>query len=255
MKFHRSLWLVAFALLIAGAPLLADEDPPSADDQASDFAKDFKRAYKKKTSSELITDVDTIVAYMKNPEVTEKSTKKALLDSLAKAATVKDATVRTHVMKVCAGLDETVVKLVIAVLQKELKARIPEEDVYEAAFEALGKLHSPQPSAIKVLTDLLKNNDSSLVAQSCYAISGYAQASGNIRKEFFEEVLKQSEGTYNSSQGSDENAKRRWTIIGDGVLEVLNKLSVPPRTEADFSNPAVARGWYNKNKKIPWDAR
>ena len=255
MTISRSLWLVGLALLVAAAPVFAAEEEPSANDQAKDFCKQFKRVYKKRTSAQLTDDVDTIVAFMKNPDVNEKAPKKALLTAMERAASSKDATVRAYVVKKCAGLDETVSKLVLKILLIELKARIPEEDVYEAAFETLGKLKSERPEVTKALTDLLKNKDNSIVAQACYAISLYGGASGKLRKKFFEEVLKQSEGTYNSSQGADDNAKRRWTIMGTEAMDALNNLSVPPRTEADFSNPVRARSWYNKHKKMPWKAR
>ncbi len=253
MTISRSLWLIGLALLVAAAPILAQDEEPSASDQAKDFCKQFKRIYKKRTSAQLTDDVDTIVAFMKNPDVNAKS-QKSLLGAMEKAASSKDAAVRTYVVKKCVGLDESVSKLVLRILQIELKARIPEEDVYEAAFETLGKLKSERPDVTKALTDLLKNKDNSIVAQACYAISLYGGASGKVRKLFFEEVLKQSEGTYNSSQGADDNAKRRWTIMGSEAMDALNNLSVPPRAEADFSNPARARSWYNKHKKKSWKA-
>jgi hypothetical protein len=254
MIYLRSSLLVGLVLLMAGAPLLAEDEEPTANEKASAFCKAFKRVYKKRTAAQLTDDVDTIVGFMKDPAVDEKGPKKALVGAMEKVAMSKDTSVRTYLVKKCSGLDESVAKLVIKILMKELAARIPEEDVYEAAFETLGNLKSERPEVTKVLIDLLKNKENSIVAQSCYAISLYGGASGKVRKKFFEEVLKQSEGTYNSSQGNDDNAKRRWTIIGDDVMEALNNLSLPPRTIANFSNPARARSWYNKNKKKPWKA-
>jgi len=254
MTTLRPVWLLGLALLIAAAPVFAQEDEETANDKASAFCKNFKRVYKKRTASQLTDDVDTIVAFMQDPAVDEKSAKKALMGSLAKVAGSKDPAVRAYLVKKCAKLGDDVAKLVVKILQIELKARIPEEDVYEAAFKTLGKLKSERPDVTKVLTGYLKNKDNSIVAQACYAMSHYGGASGKVRKLFFEEVLKQSEGTYNSSQGNDDNAKRRWAIIGDDVMEALNNLSLPPRVRANFTNPSAARSWYNKNKKKSWKA-
>ncbi len=254
MTISRPVWLLGLALLIAAAPLFAQDDEETANDKASAFAKEFKRAFKKRTASQLTDDIDTIVAFMMDPAFDDKGAKKSLMKSLEKVATSKDTSVRAYLVKKCATVGSDVAKLVVKILQIELKARIPEEDVYEAAFETLGKLKSERPDVTKILTGFLKNKDNSVVAQACYSMSLYTGASGKVRKLFFEEVLKQSEGTFNSSQGNDQNAQRRWAIIGDDVMGALNNLSIPPRAQADFSNPAVARSWYNKNKKKPWKA-
>lgn len=256
MKLSRSLWLFGLALLIAAAPVLPEEDAPTANDKAEDFCKEFKRAYKSRTSAQLTDDIDTIVGFAADPAVDDKGAKKALMGAMGQIAGSADAAVRTYLLKKCATLtdNDDVAKLVLKVIQIELKSRIPEEDVYEAGFETLGKLKSERSDVSKALIGFLKHKENSVVAQACFTMSFYGGTHEKIRKQFFEEVLRQSEGTYSSSQGNDDNAKRRWAIIGSEVMAALNNLSLPPRVEADFPNPAAARAWYNDNKKKPWKA-
>ena len=94
-----------------------------------------------------------------------------------------------------------------------------------------------------------------MVAQAAYALSFYSKASGKVRRDIFEEILKQVEGVYAGSLSNNENQKRKWTVIGEDAIESLNKLSVPPRVDPDFPNPQLARKWFNKHKKKPWDKK
>ena len=104
MTILRPVWLLGLALLIAAAPVLAQEDEETANDKASAFCKNFKRVYKKRTTSQLTDDIDTIAAFMVDPAVDEKSAKKALMGSLGKVAGSKDPAVRAYLVKKCAKL-------------------------------------------------------------------------------------------------------------------------------------------------------
>lgn len=250
----RNLFL---CLLLASltVPVFAEGDEPTVNDQAEEFAKEFRKGIKGLTEGQLLEGVDTLTEYYMNAEVDDKGARKAIMDALVTIAGHHNKAVVAHFVKTCEKLDEGVVKLVLMILQKELKARPPSDQVYEPALDTLGKLHSEDPKVVKTITNLFKHKDSSIIARAFYATSLYRPASGNTRKDMFEEVLKQTEGTYSSSQGNDETAKRKWTIVGRDAMDALNALSVPPRTGENFPNPSAARTWYNDNKKIPWDPR
>ena len=257
MRRFRFALLLLLAFGFAASPLLAkDEEPLTPNEEAEEFAKTFKKGYKKLPESEMLASIDKIVAYYQKPEVDDKKVRKALVDAMGKASTVRDTVIVAHVMKQCGNMGTDAVKVILPTLARELKKKVPEDRVYGAALESLGKLHAEDRTSVKALTDLLKNKDDAIVARAAFAIAGYKAASGNTRKTLFEEVLKQSEGTYSSSQAQNENAKRKWTIIGDDVMEALNVLASPPRPEGQaFENPPAARSWFNDNKKKPWDRR
>jgi hypothetical protein len=229
------------------------EPPPPLDEEAKAWAKEFKANYKKQSSPDLIGAVDKMVEYLKNPRVTDEKVRGELLDCLGILQGHHDKVVVAHVMKKCGVVGEESLKIVLSGLNRELKAKLPDDKVCEAALETVGKIKSESPIAIKLLNDLLKNKDDSLIARAAFTMSMYEGASGRIRKDFFEELLKSSEGVYSKQQGGDEAMKRKWTIIGDDMVGALNKLSLPPRKEADFSDPTKARKWFNDNKKLNWD--
>ena len=152
---------------------------------------------------------------------------------MAKAAGARNTVVVAKVVEKCGEMDDGVLKILLPVLARELKRKPPEEDIYEGCLESLGKLHSENPQAIKTLEDLLKYKDYAVVARAARALGMYETAPGRIRKDIFEEILKQSEGVYSSAQtGSDQNSERKWNIIGDDVMEALHKLSQPPRPDS-----------------------
>jgi len=255
MSLRKPFLCLMLAALVFSFPVLAEEDEPTINEEAEDFAKDFKKNIKRLTEGELFEGIDKIAEYYMNAEVDDKGARKAIMEAFAKAAVHKNKAVVAHFAKICEKLDTGIVKLVVLVLQKELKARVPSDQVYEPALDTIGKLHSEDPKVVKMLTDLYKNKDSSIISRAFYASSLYGPASGNTRKEMFEEVVKQTEGTHAASQSNDETAKRKWTICGRDAMDALNALSVPPRTVPDFATPADARKWFNDNKKIPWDPR
>ncbi len=249
------LVLSAFCLAPVFAEGEGEEAPPAPtpNDEAKAFADQFLETMKKKSSAEIIEELDKVVAFYKNENVNDPKVKDSLVDCVAKATTANDKLVVAQAMKKCGEMDDKAVNIAVVTLQRELKAKVPDDRVYEAALEAIGKLRSESPAVLKVLMDLLKNKDDAVISRAAYAISLYEGASGKVRKELFEEVLKNSEGVYAGSQSNNENMKRRWTIIGDDIVLALNKLSVPPREGGDLSNPADARKWYNDHKKASWE--
>jgi hypothetical protein len=239
---------ILLVLLFVSAPLMAKDDEVTPSDEANEYAKEFKKAYKKQTSAEVIEGVDKLVAFYKNEQVDDKRARKAILDCLKKATTVRDNVVVAHVMTKCGEMDDDVISIILPTLNRALDAKPPADQIYEAALEALGKLHSESRPAIKQLTDLLNYKDDSVVGRACRALAGYAGASGNTRKDLFEEVLKSTEGTYSASKNRDANAERKWNVIGEDAVDALNKLS-----GEKLADPAAARKWFNENKKRSWD--
>jgi hypothetical protein len=229
------------------------EAEETLDEEAKTYVKDFKAGYKKQTSADLIASIDKIVEYIKNPRVKDEKVRGELVDCLGVLQGHNDKVVTAHLMRKCGVVGEDALKIVLAVLNRELKVKMPDDKVCEAALESVGKVKSESPAVTKLLTDLLKNKDDSVIARAAFTMSMYEGASGRIRKEFFEEVLKGSEGVYSKSQGGDEAMKRKWTIVGEDMVTALNKLSLPPRKAADFANPTEARKWFNDNKKLNWD--
>lgn len=245
---RSSAWLaVALAFSFPVLALAADETPPSVTDQAEEFAKEFKKNFKKLSEGELIQGVDKLAEYYLNPEVEEKS-RKDMLEGIQKASAARETSVVVHVMRKCGDLGEESLKIIAPILAREVDAKEPRPEVYEEALKSMGKIHSENKIAIKTLTDLLKHNEATVVMHAIRAIGGYGPASGATRKELFEEVLKASEGTYSASQGTDQNAKRKWNVIGEDVKETLTKLS-----GVAIDTPVVARTWFNEHKKASWD--
>ena len=76
-------------------------------------------------------------------------------------------------------------------------------------------------------------------------MSGYGKASGKVRKDMLEEVIKQTEGLYSAAQSTSNTTQvRKWNIIQTSAKAALRALS-----GQKFANPAEARTWFNDNKK------
>ena len=135
-------------------------------------------------------------------------------------------------------------KAILKVLDKTLKAKEPSVQVYSACLKSVGVIASEDGKVVKALSKLLKNKLYDVTGKAAQAMAGYKDASGKLRKELLEEVIKSSEGVYNAAQANDQNSKRKWNIIQNGIMKALKALS-----GQTFKNPAEARGWYNDNKK------
>jgi hypothetical protein len=239
---------LVLAFLFAAAPAFAKDEEPTLSEKAEDYAKDFKKRLKKMTSAEVMEGVDQLVAYYVNEKVDDKGAKKAILDGLAKSTGVRDKTVVAHTMKKVADIGEDSVKLVLPTLNRELAQKAPDENVYETALGTLRKIASENKLVIKTLTKLLKDKENEIVGLAARTISGYEKASGRTRKELFEEVLKAVEGVYSGAQSQNQTLERKWNVIGDDAVDALSKLA-----HVKLADPAVARKWFNDNKKKNWD--
>lgn len=247
--------LLAVVVAFAAMPALrADDEPPTVNEQAEDYAKEFKKGYKKMSMAQLVEGVDKLVAYFNDEAVDDEDVKDDILDSMTRACTVRDPVVVAHTMKKFADLklvgefNLDVARVVGKTLDRELAQKVPNDTVYEAALETLGKLHVENRAVTKQLTDLLTHKDYPVIARAARAIAGYAGAGGETRKELFEEILKASEGTYSSAQANDNNAKRKWNVIGDDVMDALAKLS-----NVNYDSPILYRQWWGDAKKENWD--
>lgn len=250
----RAAMLVVTLAFVLAPVVRAEDEAPTVNEQAKDYAKEFKRNYKKMSEPEQIEALDKLTAYFNDEAVDDEGVKDDVIESMTKACTVRDPVVVAHVMKKFSELKlgekqaVEVGRIVAKVLDRELAQKVPNDTVYEAAFETLAKLHVEDRVVIKQLTDLLNHKDYPVIARAARAIAGYAGANGETRKELFEEVLKSSEGTYSAAQNNDTNMKRKWNVIGDDVMEALVKLS-----NVAFENPIQARSWWGDHKKENWD--
>jgi HEAT repeat protein len=164
------------------------------------------------------------------------------------ATRVRSNDVVVHTVKVLGQTDENALKYLDSVLKSALKAKTPQVERYEACFEALGKIASPK--SIKTLTDYLKYKEDDVIAQAARALEGYKDAKGAYRKEIFEELLKISEGLYNSAQQNTTSPQaKKWRIIGNSMMDAMKKVS----RKTDLTNPQDARRWFNEVKKQNWD--
>jgi len=241
---------LVLALFLSALPAFAADEEPTASEKAEAFAKAYKKGMKKMTSAEQMEGVDRMVADFMNKEVTEKGARKAIRESLSKTTIVKDKTVVAHVMKKVEALGEDAVVLILPALQRELAKKAPEESIYETALETLGKIRSENKAVIKLLTKLLKDKENEIVGLAARTIAGYAEASGRVRKELFEEVLKSTEGVYSGAQSQNQTLERKWNVIGDDVVDALSKVA-----HVKLADPALARKWFNDNKKKSWDPK
>lgn len=253
MVFIRSLTVFAIAaLLLAPVARAEEEEAPDPNELAEDYAKEFKKAYKDMSEADLIAGVDKLVAFYNDPAVDDDGAKDDLLEGLQTAALrVKSNVVVIHVLKKAQEIkNEDILKVILPTLKRELSQKTPDIQVYEAALATLGALHFENKLAINELTDLLKHKDDVVVSAAIRAISGYGEASGNVRKDLFEEVLKISEGVYSGAQASNPNLERKWNVISADVKDALTRLS-----GVKMDNPVAARSWFNDNKKKNWDRR
>ena len=91
--------VVLTAVLVAFPPPAGAEDEVDINKEATTYAKAFKKGIKKMTPGDQMEGVDKLIAYYTNEAVDAKGAKKAILNGLLSAATVKDSVVVSHTLK------------------------------------------------------------------------------------------------------------------------------------------------------------
>jgi hypothetical protein len=241
------LSIAAFVLFPLAAALAGPQDAepaPTKDEAAAAYLSEIAKEAGKQEEMPAKAAATKIVEIWNDAEVSE-ATKKGIPSLLEKIGFTKGD------MSAVAGIDglaaikgDAAATSLMKILTKELKAKEPSVQIYSACFKGLGEVASEDGKVVKELVKLLKHKDYDVVGKAASALAGYAEASGKLRKELLEEVIKQSEGVYNAAQNNDQNMKRKWNLVQNGVMSALKALS-----GQSFSNPADARAWYNDNKK------
>jgi len=114
---------------------------------------------------------------------------------------------------------------------------------------SLGKTRDKD--AVKTLTSSLNDKTPSLVSAAAEALGEFAGAELELRKSIFESLLK----TLMSAQGAkdadvnDNIARERYDVVAAPIITSLSKLS-----KHDERVPNNWLTWWNKNKRLDWDA-
>jgi hypothetical protein len=114
---------------------------------------------------------------------------------------------------------------------------------------SLGK--TKDKKAIKELSNNLDNKTPSLVNAAAEALGEFSEADLETRKQVFESLLK----TLMSAKGNKDSnindtiARERYDVIAAPIITSLGKLS-----KHDERDPDKWQNWWNKNKKLDWDA-
>lgn len=114
---------------------------------------------------------------------------------------------------------------------------------------ALGKTRDT--SAQKTLTDLLDHPDAVLQGAAAEAIGEFEGADLELRKDFFNELLKliMSVKSKVDADPLDQIARDRYNVIAGPIITSLQRLS-----GHDERDPDEWQRWWNKNKKEDWGA-
>lgn len=115
---------------------------------------------------------------------------------------------------------------------------------------SLGKTRDPK--AIKTLMDLVKHKEPTMQGAAAEALGNYKDEPQDVRKEIFEEILKELtavKGQVDADIGlADTITRERYDVIAAPMVTTLRELS--GHEERD---PAEWQHWWNKNKKENWD--
>jgi hypothetical protein len=104
--------------------------------------------------------------------------------------------------------------------------------------------------SVKTLTDLLNDKDAIVQGAAAEALGNYADAELDVRRDAFEELLKQIMSVKGrmDNDGEDLEARQRYETIRAPILTSLKLLS-----KRDITEPEDWQRWWNKNKKHDWD--
>lgn len=245
--FRTILVTCLLLLLLPGSLVLAQEEPapaPTADELAEEYLKTVTSDMSKMDSAGKIECAGKLVQLWMNGDVDVK-VKKPIPKLLEKLARDDDEKVQMAAIDSLGSLGgEEAAKKVLSILEKALKEKEPSVEAYGACFRALKKIACTDGKVVGELTKYFRHKDDDVISKALDAAAGYKDADGETRKLLLEESIKFTAGPFSGSQGSDENAKRKWNIIRTGAMSALNSLS-----GQNFKDPIEAQQWYQKAKK------
>ncbi|MDA1265255.1 MAG: HEAT repeat domain-containing protein [Planctomycetota bacterium] len=112
---------------------------------------------------------------------------------------------------------------------------------------ALGATRSDD--AVKPLADLLGEDVPQIVGAAAAALGNFDGKDQKVRKSLFEDLLKKMESYRENARGNDSTAQALWGALRGPGNQSLGKLS-----GARQNDPESWRRWWNKNKRLDWDA-
>ena len=138
----------------------------------------------------------------------------------------------------------------VKVLQGEIGAKPHKRnlELQRRLILSLGK--TKDPSAVKTLTKILPHQDETLQAAAAEALGEFSDADQKVRKQIFDDILKQLAGakTDIDNDPTDPIVRDRYEAISGPMISTLQQLS-----GEDLRDPEVWQRWWNKNKKADWD--
>jgi hypothetical protein len=222
-----------------------EKQPNPKDVEAARYIKEVAAKFGKHSEAEAKTAIEKLVAIWKDKDVADTTTDSIppLLERFAKQDEVAVAVAAIEALgelEPWAGAPP-----VVSVLQQTIKAKAPQQDVYVACFAALKKLADPKAATLKTIEDCLDHRLDDVIAGAADSITGYKDAPGDVRRQLFEELVKQFEGVFNASLNTKKSPAQaqKWGAVGGPVMAALNALS-----RQSFKDPAQARQWLNDHK-------
>jgi hypothetical protein len=253
MKRVKSLFLAALVALPVAAWAGDGEggqSPPPAtktptkDAEAAEYMKTLAPTISKQADADAKTAIKKLVEIWKDKDVSD-ATKKGVPDLLEKYARGDSVSVAIESVQHMAELSPAAgAPPTVSVLERTLKAKTPEKELYRACFATLKKLADTKGSTVKTLADALKFRSDDVIARAADAMAGYKEAPGKVRKEMLEELIKLTEGVFQGAQGGKNSTLTdRWNVIKASAMGAMNALS-----GQTFKDPSEARGWFNDHK-------
>ncbi len=222
-------------------------DDKTAEDKKAEEVKAFLKHYEeglsKMTGEEAISGIAKLKGYYLDPKL-DPDLKKSVM-TLFSTKVVKfrgegrDAYLEAAAKALGDMGGDSSVTLLKFLVEYANGQKIQITAVVRAGLAGLGKIASPKPADVKYLTELLKGEDE-FISDAARALAGYKKAPGSVRKEIFEELLKNCEGVFSKQQANDNNAKRKWNIWGSEVIDAMKAV-----TRQEFATPIEFRRWLN----------
>jgi len=247
--------LLLSILVLAGGPAMAspgDGAPPPAavapthDPDAVKFLRALQDSIQRQTDDESVATIKKLVAYWKDPAVKDE-TKKPIPGLVAWYARRKTVAVALAGVAGLADIGKGEgARNLVAVLDAALERDDASSDVTAAAFAALKRVADPDASVTGALVKLLLHKDDAVVARAADALGGYVGAPAEVRRDLFQDLLRNFEGLASQAQtttkGVNKSALNKWTAVGAAVLGAMNALS-----HQQLPTMAAARQWFNKH--------
>ena len=259
MRRARALPAAVLALLVgslAPVPALAGDPPPppptapaprpidiARKESVERLAKDLRRmarsARASKDKPEILKDLDALKT------LGGVDGAQAALEALAFDDEETEKAVFEQV-ETCR--DKSLLKPLAAMIEdKDTRRRFRLHAQIAHAFAAIA-----DPAALEPLTELVRSEDSHVVAAAADALAGFRSAPHAKRVEPVRRLIDVFESTYNLKESirqedrvQRDRAKDQWEIYGAAVRKALQALT----GQTQLSTSRQFRDWWNSNKK------